>query len=167
MRRIQSPRRNLSTGRQLFPNPVCPRSARHTPRVSKETVSGGFLTTSGSRHTIHSENSPEIEPHRIMQGFRSFRKPLLATLAILFAAIAIVYSGLWTFTAISRCRWSWASTVSTYPPSILGRAERGARQPGRTGWDETGRSHYPNQRHSAGRGFVDRVWLQHQAGRQR
>ena len=55
-----------------------------------------FLTAWGSRHTIHSENSPETEPHRIMQGFRSFRKPLLAAVAILFAATAIVYSGLWT-----------------------------------------------------------------------
>jgi len=55
-----------------------------------------FLTASESQHTIHSEDSPEIGPHRMMRGLQSFRKPLLAILAIMFAAVAIVYSGLWT-----------------------------------------------------------------------
>lgn len=54
-----------------------------------------FLTASRCQHRIHSENSRELTAQN-MQDVRSFRKPLLATLALLFAACTIFYSALWT-----------------------------------------------------------------------
>jgi hypothetical protein len=101
----------------------------------------------------------------MMQGFGSFRKPLPAAVAILFAAIAIVYSGLWTLYGNQPLPVELGFDSQYLPAehsllvqSVVGgsRAEQSGVKPG----DRIGRINgAPLEEDS-----LERVWFQHHPG---